>query len=351
MIDTMMIKLELDKATYKDFFDCVNAFLASRELGVLWFNKAGKRYVTTKWSNRGFLELAFHKTNFGRYLEVKLQPIRLLRENELVELCRFEDYFSVEESFNEFWREVIGSEGDLPDFMKFANWKVSRIDYAFQFKTQYLRTYLDLLQRGRIDNYFREQEYETSVYATANTVHLNFYDKYAQLQSKSYLQASEIESARNILRLEVQCKAEYLQKLRKRFKLDGISVRDFWDVDIAEHVLRYRIKMLVGERDFYRLDEAERKLKTQAENNAFILCMILRDIAQAENVRLAKENFCRKHRGITCDKWEKLLHRLRKKFEINPLTFPAVENLPPKLKNPYELLSEDFWRSKIISSQ
>lgn len=128
-------------------------------------------------------------------------------------------------------------------------------------------------------------------------------------------------------------------------------MRDFWNVDIAEHVLRYRIKMLIGERDFYRLEEAERKLKTQAGNNAFILCAILREIAQVENVRLAKENFCRKHNGITRDKWEKLLHRLRKKFEINPLTFPVAENLPPKLKNPCELLSEDFRRSKIILSR
>lgn len=275
MTDTMMIKLELDKATYRDFLDCVNEFLASRELRALWFVEAGKRHETTKLSKRGFLKLAFHKTKFGRYLEVKLQPIRLLRENEFVELCRFEDYFSVEEKFNEFWREIIGSEGDLTDFVRFANWKVSRIDYAFQFKMPYLQTYLELLQRGRVDDYFTEHKYETSVYATANTVHLNFYDKYAQLQNKSYLQASEIESARNILRFEVQCKADYLQKLRKRFKLDGISVRDFWDVNIAEHVLRYRIKMLVGERDFYRLDKAERKLKTQAGNNAFILCAIL----------------------------------------------------------------------------
>ena len=94
----------------------------------------------------------------------------------------------------------------------------------------------------------------TNIYATANTVNLNFYDKYAQLQSKSYLTATKIESAKNILRLEVQCKADYLQKLRK-------------------------------------------------------------------------------------------------KFAINPLTFPADENLPMTLKNPCELLSEDFQRSKIISNR
>ena len=151
MVDTMTIKLELDKATYKNFLDCVNKFLIGRELRALWFDKVSKRHMTTKLAKHGFLELAFHKKKFGRYLEVKLQPIRLLRENELIELCRFEDYHLIETSFNEFWREVIASEGDLPDFVRFANWNVSRIDYAFQFKTPHLQTYLDLLQRGRVD--------------------------------------------------------------------------------------------------------------------------------------------------------------------------------------------------------
>ena len=125
------------------------------------------------------MESVFYKTNFGRCLEVKLQLIRLLGENELGQLCRFEDYFSVEESFNEFWREVIGCESDLPDFIKFANWKVSRIDYAFHFRTPYLQTYPNLLQRGRVNKYFAEHEYGTSVYVTADTVNLNFYDVYA----------------------------------------------------------------------------------------------------------------------------------------------------------------------------
>lgn len=342
MIDTMKIKLELGKEVFDSLFDFVNGFLVDLDLGRLRPDKNDRRYITTKLARHGFLEIAFHKTKYGRNLEVKLQPIRLLKENEFVELCRFEDYPAVEFAFNEFWNDVIGSER-FPDFMRFENWKVSRIDYAFQFRTPYLQTYLDLLQRGRIAKYFTEHEYATSVYATANTVNLNFYDKQAQLQSKSYLKASDIETAKNLLRLEVQCKFDYLQKLKRKFELDGMSVRDFWDANIAEHVLRYRIKMLAGEQDFYRLDEAERKLKLQAGNNAFILCSLLRDIAQADDAQSAKENFCRKHSGISSGKYDKLLHRLRKKFGINPLTFPADENLPAVLKNPCALITSPAW--------
>ena len=316
MIDTMKIKQELGEEIFAELFEDLKPY-----------KNNGKRYVTTKFARYGFPEIAFNKTKYGRNLAVKFQPIRLLRTNEFVELCRFENYLAVESAFNEFWRDIIGSE-TLPEFMWFENWKISRIDYAFQFRMPYLQTYLNLLQRGRVEKYFTEHEYATGVYATANTVNLNFYDKQTQLQSKSYLKASDIESAKNLLRLEVQCKSDYLQKLKRKFKLDSTSVRDFWDANIAEHILRYRIKMLVGAQDFYRLDAAERKLKLQGGNNAFILCSLLRDIAQVQNAQSAKENFCRKHSGISPDKYKKLLHKLRKKFRINSLTFPADENLP-----------------------
>ena len=351
MIDTMMIKLKLNKEVFSKLFDFVNDFLEACDLGKLWFDKNAERYITTKLAKRGFLEIAFHKTKFIWYLEVKLQPVRLFRENEIIELCRFEDYHLVETGFNEFWSDIIGCETVLPDFMSFSNWKVGRIDYAFQFQTPYLQTYLDLLQRGRINEYFTEHDYETSVYITANTVNLNFYDKYAQLKGKTYLKNSDIESAKNLLRLEVQCKSDYLQKLKKNFKLDEMNVREFWNVNIAEHVLTYRIKTLVGELDFYRFDVANKKLGEHVGNNGLILQSILRCIAQTNNITLAKKKFCESHSGVSFEKWDKLLCKLRKDFGINPLTFSSTEEkLPPVLKNPCELLAEDFQRSKITSS-
>ena len=351
MIDTMMIRLELDKEVFSKLFDFVNDFLESCNLGKLWFDKNAERYLTTRLAKYGFLEIAFHKTKFIWYLKVKLQPVRLFRENEMIELCRFEDYYLVESGFNEFWSDVIGSETALPDFMSFANWNVSRIDYAFQFQTPHLQTYLDLLKRGQIDEYFTEHEYETSIYATANTVNLNFYDKYAQLKGKTYLKTSDIESAKNLLRLEVQCKSDYLQKLKKKFELDEMNVQEFWDVNIAYHVLTYRIKTLVGELDFYRLDVASKKLSEQTRNNGLILQSILRCIAQNSNITLAKKIFCERHSGVSPEKWDKLLCKLRKNFGINPLTFSSTEEeLPPVLKNPCSLLAEDFKRSKVISN-
>ena len=97
-----MIKLELDKGVFSKLFDFVIEFLRVSDLGELWFDKNAKRFVTTKLAKHGFLEIAFQKTKLRWYLELKLQPIQLFRENEFVELCRFEDYLLVEYGFNEF---------------------------------------------------------------------------------------------------------------------------------------------------------------------------------------------------------------------------------------------------------
>ena len=106
-------------------------------------------------------------------------------------------------------------------------------------------------------------------------------------------------------------------------------MQNFWNADIAEHVLSYRIKMLVGKEDFYRFDVVQQILRKQTGN-----------------IRLAKEIFCQNHSGVSRGKWDKLLWKLRQ-FGINPLTFSdTAEDLPNVLKNPCSLLAEDFQRSK-----
>ena len=107
--------------------------------------------------------------------------------------------------------------------------------------------------------------------------------------------------------------------------------------------------MLVGELDFYRLDVANKKLSEQAGNNSFIWQSILRCIAQNANITFAKKKFCERHSGVSPEKWDKLLCKLRKDLGINPLTFSSTEEgLPHVLKNPCSLLAEDFKRSKVI---
>ena len=297
-----------------------------------------KRYLTTKFSSIGFLELAFHKGKFKQYLEIKLQPARLLAVNECVDLCRAEEYFLVESAFNLFWDNVL--DFNMAQYMRFENWKVSRIDYAFQFQTPHLKTYLELLHRGQLAYYFTQREYNTSFYATGNTVNLNFYDKYAHLKNKPYLNNTNIDNLKNLLRFEVQCKGDYLHKLKKKFSLSSMSVKNFWDVDIARHVLSYRIKMLVGKENFYRLDVAQRLLREQMSKNSFILQSVIKYINQTSNIRLAKEIFYQNYCWVSRGKWDKLLWKLRQ-FGINPLTFSdTAEDSPTMLENPCSFLAE-----------
>ena len=344
MIDTMTIKLNLNLWSYNHLFEQVNSVLMTHGHGKLYKDKnKSKRYLTTKFSSIGFWELAFHKGKFKQYLEIKLQPARLLAMNECADLCRAEDYLFVESAFNQFWNNVLDFR--TSEYMKLENWKVSRIDYAFQFQTSYLKTYLDLLHRGQLAYYLTQREYDTSFYATGNAVNINFYDKHAQLKNKSYLNDTDIANLENLLRFEVQCKSDYLHKLKKKFSLSSMTVKNFWDVDIARHVLSYRIKMLVGKDDFYRLDVAQRILRERMRKNSFILNSIIKFINQTSNLRLAKEIFYQNYHWVSRGKWDKLLWKLRQ-FRINPITFSdTAEDSPTVLKNPCSLLAEDFQRS------
>ena len=316
MVDTVMLRIALDPKTYNLLFGYANNFFTEHHLGKLYPDKKiSKRYLTTKLSPLGFLEIAFHKTNYNWYLEIKLQPIRLIKENESIELSRWEDFLAIEPAFNNFLATIFycGNSGKLlPEWLKLESWKVCRLDYAFQFRTPYIQTYVDLLHRGQILYYQKKHDYESSLYVTANTHNLNFYDKYAQLKDKPHLLPSTIEHAENLLRFEVQCKEKYLQKLKRRFKLNKMNLRELWNVYIAEYVLKYRIRMLVGEQDFYQLAVAENEIKSVAGNNAFLLCEVIRNIALTENIQLAKRIFHRNHRWIAEAKYDKLLWRLRK---------------------------------------
>ena len=156
MIDTMTIKLKLSLLSYDNLFEQVNSVLTTCGYGKLYKDKnKSKRYLTTKFSSIGFLELAFHKGKFKQYLEIKLQPARLLTVDEHVELCRPEDYSLVESAFNRFWNDVLDFR--MSDYLKLKNWKINRIDYAFQFQTPYLKIYLDLLRRGRLAYYLTQR--------------------------------------------------------------------------------------------------------------------------------------------------------------------------------------------------
>lgn len=147
-----------------------------------------------------------------------------------------------------------------------SEWKVIRIDYAFQFTTPYAELYTWIFHRSNLPA--KEDKYKTSLYYGNKSTTINFYDKTYQLIENDLLPANMLKNP-HIIRLEVQCKKKYLARI-KATGSDFLSIYDVWNPKVAYTILSQKLIQLFGTGDFYRYDSAEEKInslfKGKAEN-------------------------------------------------------------------------------------
>lgn len=341
MIDTMIVQYQCrNNAEYNEFYNHLDNLLKAYRLEPIHKDKKTKRhYITTAWKNDGFRKIDFHPTRngFKHLLEIELQPIRLLQYNEHVDLADFEQYHAIAEKFNAHIAQLFGYLSALPDNLKFENWKVKRIDYAFNLHTPYVGAYIRLLHRGRTPRNYQRKAYDTSIYFHAKSKRYNFYDKHSHLLSKGdKVSMEELHRAEGILRFEVQCEKKSVEKLKDQFKLEDMSVISLWNKNIARHVLHCAIESVFDEQAFYRIDIVREKL-LQDQNTADCLSVV-RTIADAPTLDDAKFMYFKKHSD--CKNPNKKYSRRLKQIQnigVNPLTLPVDCGLPESvtwLSNP-----------------
>ena len=123
-------------------------------------------------------------------------------------------------------------------------WKVSRIDYAVNFQTEYKQLYLHLMNKSRTRHKQIRGRFETSCYLMGKGYTYNTYDKAEQLRAKQQsghnrqiISDNDIDKAEKILRFEVQCKRGKVNTLAKRFKWKDRDVMNFLKPFVAFYVL------------------------------------------------------------------------------------------------------------------
>ena len=342
MIDTILLRLDLhDKSLYDECYACVDYYLRTECNAPL--RKKGKKYISIGLAKFGFLEIAFYHTKKNYLWEIKLQPIRLLRPNELVQLSQVNDFSDIAKGFHLVIGKLLNTGSRVPEDYRIDKWSVRRVDYALNYFTPYMDAYISVLHNGWIPTGFHNDEenknYATSLYLISKSVNLNFYDKYAQLSTKKYLTENDIEVARNLLRFEVQCEKKELERLSRRFGLGKMTIVDFWNSNIARYVLHSRIASVIGELGFQRLSDAKDSLTGSGRMTA-VYRKLLTMIAHAPNAKVAKETFC--NAGYNSNRYEQYLYAIRKQG-VNPITIPNDADLPAdvkKLPNPCAALLE-----------
>ena len=335
MIDTISISFPTVKHIFFALVYSMNNYLKSENSYLMKDDSDSSRSrYTTKLSSIGFLEIAFHFDSHHYYLKIKLQPIRLIDEGEIIDLVKAKDFNFIEKSFNYYMKDIFG-DSFFKYSLQFDNWKLSRIDYAVNYYTEYVSQLMEILHKGNICTGFTYKDYEDSLYLTSDAVNINFYDKYAQLINKPYVDYSSIDPAKNILRFEVQCKSEEIYRLKKDLKLADLSIKTFWNASIVAYVIKNRIKAIIGSQNFLDINFAKSIIEKKYKKNYLTLFAILDNIQQSNNLQTAKETFLDSFPNCSPNKYDKYFVKIRK-CKVNPITIPAdflyIDKIFP---NPY----------------
>ena len=233
------------------------------------------------WHNCNDVKIRYYPHN--HHLNIKGRLIRLLHNTWVLNP---DDLYADETQL--FINQINAKLNSLftSPMLDIRDFTVTRLDYCFNVHTEYVKEYIDFLNqafrmtnRNMRKNYPEEKQLYGSVYIKTNRDYdqnersnyvLNFYDKldwaYNQIAENRYISPDDLEYARNILRLEVQCGHIFLKIFCKKNNI-GQTFGELFRYDLAlqaEEEIYGRIFRCDGTQDFYTY-EAAKKLMPRSE--------------------------------------------------------------------------------------
>lgn len=278
-------------------------------------------------------------------------------------ISNFDDLFTTQEEIITFFRNFNKRLNEYFQDIKIdiTKLKVTKIDYCFNLKTEYVDTYIKFFNDyfkenkdtlfSRHKNYTLEfsQDNSSSCYIKTNADFrenikrnfvINFYNKGAQLENKkkediekrkfSNIKDEDIKRGNNILRLEIQVYYNTLKAVCKKNNLPWTKrcLHYLFDVNIATYVFQSFMKRFFTTCDYYSHKRAKEVLKENGYRGSHKIYDYINGIAHHKKVK----------RSVTYD--NKL-----KELGICPYCFIPTSYNIDKLENPLKLIDR-----KIIES-
>ena len=171
-----------------------------------------------------------YKYNFMQ-MTIILNPVKLIGFNKL-EVLKLDQLEVVKKIFGE---EVQKIHASLP---RLEHWTINRIDYAININTQYVEEYIKLFQRGDKPRNFKElycskskvrKQLDGSFYLFNDSVVINFYNKENERLSQNFNK----DGAKDLLRLEIQCKKPKTNTLKEKNKFDSRHLEHYLSEQIS----------------------------------------------------------------------------------------------------------------------
>lgn len=350
MIDTIELMLDIDKIHRDELYDAINDAIEysnetdARKSKKLHTDKK-KRYVhTAAFHDYGILDLKLYSSmNYGlknNWIVIRYKPaMRIYRDKYA--LAKEHDLIEASNIFEKFIGYLNGFVMDGFELPIDINvWKVRRIDYAFQFKTNYFREYLTLFKNGY--KKLNDDVYDTSFYVKGKNTNVNFYDKTVQVLNKENRLHQLDFYTEHIVRLEVQCKRKYLDYIIYKNTVMQPIVKELWNMKVAAKSILSKLKSYIGVSDYWCLEKGLEIL-----NNSFTE----KKVAKIEKIlhltlhnrmllKRVPEKIEEESKGLIKAKYvrDKLFPAL-KKVNMNPVCIPKYWGIE-WLQNPVKLIPE-----------
>jgi hypothetical protein len=244
----------------------------------------------------GIMEVSISKINedfFRIYL--RIEPQSLIKGKRTIQL-----FDCSPQSVDKLKLELDDKIKEISYMLPSAEgWIVSRIDYAINLTTSYVKQCVELAKRSNDPYRYKDTiNLPGSSYRKSKSVVLNFYDK--QDHIAKYIDASSvnsylIEEAKNIFRVEVQClNHNKLNHIRKKFNLPTkATIYDFLCPKMAREIVFYHYDSVIGTSDFYSLYEAIKliHMTNWSDRKKENVKKWLQLIAQARSITRARKQF------------------------------------------------------------
>lgn len=281
MIDTIDFKLRIDYSLRSRIIRGVNRFIKKRNVpghGKMLHppNKNNAReLVTASFTDMGIQEFAVccdqYPLDLGtlniirsHYIRLTVKPANVLYPDDPYALSRADDLDRTAQIIDLFISEVNHYLG-YPVLPSITGWRVTRIDYAYQFASPYYPAYLLLFKKecpvkhSRIYYRIGYDDCPAEVRYWNGNINFHVYDKTIHLLEK-YGYYDETCQKAHVLRIEIQCKSPSISSLVYRNNLAGTDICSVWDPSIAGMKVCNAIRRFIGTEDFYSLANARETL-------------------------------------------------------------------------------------------
>jgi hypothetical protein len=353
MIHTGMIFCKINRNIFEKF---------RSHPGTYWHKQDGT-WANTSYTADGLTYLQARYVRKKGYEAVhvtcRLNFKRLIEKDNHVLTYRESDHDAVVQAFNEIMLEV-----GLP---LWNYWQVGRIDYCVDVKTDHVADYICLMQKGSIP-YSQKLPYNSvnkrrehkrgSLYLIAKardsrrkrtgSMTVNFYDKYQQKLHEQEITGTvtdaELDQAKDILRLEIQCFLPKINSIKDRYHLSDKTLKRYLSDDICCDVIENMLLKITHKGAYRRKSEALKVIDASSYQTCtkIKLKAIIEAVSkQYQSVAKVRESFIADGTVKSKEEFARLIKKLDD-LDVNPVTLGdkkavAGLNLKQGLPNVYDL--------------